>query len=433
MVGLLIKGINPQSPLRAMGLEEGDRIVSINGLVLEDIIDYYFSLDSPTLEMRVLKKGGGELILQVRRQEGVQLGLDFSLSEIRRCNNRCIFCFIDQLPGGMRSTLYLRDDDYRLSFLYGNYITLTNLREEDFLRIERQRLSPLYVSVHSTDPQIRNFMLGNPRAPDILPQLTRLSEAGISFHAQIVLCPGINDGASLEKTLQDLAHLYPAASSVAVIPVGLTRFRRSPSCLRPVEAGYSRDLISWVRPWQRRFRRWLGKTFLYLADEFYLLAGEPFPSLSHYDELAQLENGVGLVPKFIKDFKSLRYKLPERINKKERVAVITGEAPAHILRQLLAYLAGRYGLRVQVWPIKNRFFGSQITVTGLLTGSDLLADMQELNQKGFEEIIIPSVMLTEDGEKFLDDVSLSSIQQETPARIRVTDPSARGLVKALLG
>jgi putative radical SAM enzyme (TIGR03279 family) len=431
MGGLIVEKVTSGSAAQEWGLEKGDRIIAINGVGLNDIVDYYYSLDSNCLTVEALKKDGRSLSFTVDREKSSDWGVEFAPIKIRQCNNRCIFCFMEQLPKGMRSSLYVRDDDYRLSFLFGNYLTLTNFRRADFNRIKRQRLSPLYVSVHSTVPETRNFILGNPKAPDILTQLEQLARAGISFHTQIVLCPGINDGLVLEKTLSDLASLYPAVLSVAIIPVGLTTHRSGLYPLKSVDTNYSRNVIDFILPWQKRFRKMLGKTFAYLADEFYLLAGKPFPALSYYDDFPQLENGVGLSLKFIKEFKALRSSLPIEIGIPRKVALITGELALKIIGPIVKELNKIKGLTIELWPVKNYFFGQGITVTGLLTGKDILRVIKAKEDRGYQEILLPSVILDDEQRVFLDDLSLESIHREIETKIRVVEPTAKGLIQSL--
>lgn len=364
------------------GLLPGDRLLSIDGHPLRDVIDFRFYGDACAIALG-LRRGQEECTLRLERPPGADWGIEFSeplFDGLRRCNNRCLFCFLDQLPPGWRRTLYLRDDDYRLSFLYGNFITLTNLRPADWQRLEEQRLSPLYISVHATEPQMRRRLLGRPTAPDIREQLARLGRLGITVHAQVVLCPGLNDGPHLEQTLSDLARLADTVRSVALVPVGLTRFRRplpaaseeTMAALRPYTPTEAAALLAWARPRQRACRQTLGRTFLHLADEFYLLAGKNVPSARLYDGFPQLENGVGLVRALLDDWARTRRRLPAALPRPLRATLACGTLIAPMLQRLAEELHTRLpAFRCQVIPVPNCTFGPTVTVSGLLTAAAL--------------------------------------------------------------
>lgn len=396
------------------GLRPGDRLLAVDGHILRDVIDFRFYADAPSASMR-LRRGGSEWTLRLSRPPGADWGIEFRealFDGVRRCRNRCLFCFLDQLPPGWRRSLYLRDDDYRLSFLYGNFVTLTNLRPDDWERLAEQHLSPLYVSVHATEPQLRRWLLGRPRAPDILEQLVRLKSLGIAVHAQVVLCPGLNDGPHLERTLGDLAALSDTVLSVGLVPVGLTRFRCPAPAhldgvapLRPYTPDEAAALLAWAGPRQRAFRRELGRAFLYLADEFYLLAGRPVPAARNYDGFPQLENGIGLVRRLLDDWARTRRRLP-RLGPRS-ITLACGTLIAPLLRRLADELvAARPDLQIQVVPVPNSTFGPTVTVSGLLTGEVLRQGLRGRIQGDI--LFLPAVAFDADG-RTLDGATLDEL------------------------
>jgi putative radical SAM enzyme (TIGR03279 family) len=402
------------------GLQPGDRLLTANGRPLRDVIDFRFYADGPAVTLR-FRRGDSEGTVRLLRPAGVDWGLEFTeplFDGVRRCTNRCLFCFLDQLPTGWRRSLYLRDDDYRLSFLYGNFVTLTNLHQEDWDRLEEQRLSPLYVSVHATEPDLRRLMLGRKTLPDIRRQLARLGRLGITVHTQVVLCPGINDGPHLERTLADLARLSGIVRSVALVPVGLTRFR-SPApaglegvaaSLRPHSPEEARALVKWAVPRQRAWRRQLGRAFLYLADEFYLLASRPVPAARSYDGFPQVENGVGLARELLDDWARSRRRLPAALPRPRRITLAGGTLAAPLLQGPAAELAARVaGLTVEVLPVPNVTFGSTVTVSGLLTGEALRAGLR--GQVQGDILFLPQVAFDGHG-RTLDGATVAGLEQE---------------------
>lgn len=404
---------------RDAGLLPGDRLLAANGRPLRDVIDFRFYADGPRATFLV-RRGEVEWTVALRRPPGSDWGIEFVqpiFDRIRLCTNRCPFCFLDQLPHGLRSSLYLRDDDYRLSFLYGNFVTLTNLRPEDWERLAEQRLSPLYVSVHATEPELRRLLLGRRNLPDIREQLARLGRLGITVHAQVVLCPGVNDGVHLERTIKDLAGLFPAVRSVALVPVGLTRFRRPAQpglegvafSLRPYTPAEADALLHWAAPYRRAFRKRWGCTFLYPADEFYLLAGRPVPPARRYDGFPQVENGVGLVRLLLDNWTRLRRRLPQERFRPRRLTLACGT----LIAPLLSRLAGEFsvlqeGLSIEVLPVENITFGPTVTISGLLTGEALRAGLRKARG---EILFLPQAAFDERG-RTLDEVSLKALEQE---------------------
>lgn len=397
-----ISGVAAGSIAAELGLAPGDALVAVNGAPVKDIIDLSFALADEYVELLVARAGGGEELFAVEKDYDEDLGLQFEsavFDKVRPCANACVFCFVDQMPPGLRDSLYIKDDDYRLSFLYGNFITLTNLGSRDLARIRRLHLSPLYVSVHATDGDVRKAMLGNPRAGGIMKQLRDLTDSGIDLHTQVVLCPGLNDGAVLERTVADLYALAPAVLSLAVVPVGLTRHRAGRAPLRGFTPAEADAVIDAIAAWQERCRAETGSTFVYLADEFYLAAGRPIPDYEHYDEFPQLENGVGIVRSFLREWADTAipgtgHAAPLRLD------VVCGVSAAAILAPLLAGLA-LPGLSVRIVSVTNAFFGPDVTVTGLLTGGDILAALQAAGPDR-DGVIIPGVALRKGENIFLD-------------------------------
>lgn len=383
MLSGLIAGVTPGSLAKRIGLKPGDELFSINGHPLRDVIDVRFYSAEERLELQV-RRDGQEFTTEAERRYGEPLGLDFAQPDfdgIRRCNNLCEFCFVAQMGPGLRRSLYVKDDDYRYSFLFGNYITLTNLDELDWQRIGEQHISPLYVSVHSTDPDLHRRILGNPAAPDVLAQLRRLAGLGIEVHTQIVAVPGLNDGPHLDRSIADLAGLYPALHSVSVVPVGLTKYHRGGCRVHTLDE--ARALFERVVGWQARLRERLGVNLAYLSDEWYLRLGEDVPPLEMYDGLDLTENGVGLVRRFldigyqelhslISNTQSLVPDTQSLVPDTQSLTLVTGTLFAPVLRQVTAGFA-----RVDIVPVVNRFFGETVTVAGLLTGQDVVAQLQE--------------------------------------------------------
>jgi putative radical SAM enzyme (TIGR03279 family) len=430
--GVVVADIRRRTPAAAAGLRAGDRILAVNGAPLRDAIDFQFHAADHRLELTVARDGGRRALRLERR--GPDLGLELvapTPSEIATCANKCVFCFIHQLPKGMRRSLYVKDDDFRLSFLHGNYITLTDLSEAELARIEEQRLSPLYVSVHATDPALRHALLGRPRvATEILPRLERLARAGIRMHAQIVLCPDLNDGVHLQRTVEELAPLHPHVATTAVVPVGLTRHRERLPRLRALTPPEARVLVDTVGAWQAGFLAALGSRFVFLADEIYLMADVPLPEADAYEGFAIAEDGIGLVRRFEDDVaRALRRR--RRSAAARAVTVVTGEMYGPRLERLLAPLAD-LGVEVRVAAVPNDFFGRAIAVAGLLTGRDIQRHLAGLPDLG-EEVLVPSVTVRDVDGVFLDDLTPRDLEADLGVPVRVVDPTARALLSALQG
>jgi len=432
--GLAVVRVEPGSIAGEPGLEPGDRVIAINGEPVRDLIDYRFFETEESLYIEVKKAGGEDWDLDVEKDFDQGLGIDFGSGAFGRtccCSNKCVFCFVDQMPPGMRKTLYEKDDDYRLSFWSGNYITLTNLSEADLRRITTQRLSPLYVSVHTTNPVLRERMLGNIRAGLILEQLRFLAAARIEMHTQVVLCPGLNDGRELEKTLDDLSSLWPSVRSLAVVPVGLTRYRQALHPLRTFKAEEAGKLLYWVNSRQDEFISKFGDPFIFASDEFYLLSGEPIPPDDNYAGYPQLENGVGVTRLFLDQWEEVRSKLPRASRRGSlKAKIVTAALGAKILGPVVSRLNEVKGLEVSLKTIQNHFFGNQVTVAGLVTGGDLASQLTT-GETG-DLLVIPSVMLKKDSAVFLDGLTLEELAGRLKARVAVVN-GPRRLVEVLLG
>lgn len=408
--GLVVRKVVPGSIAAMLPIEPGDRLLAINGHPLQDVLDYRFHACNEEISLRVLKKNGEERVYDLEKEFDEDLGLFFAgegLEPLRRCQNRCLFCFIDQMPPGMRPTLYFKDDDYRLSFLHGNFITLTNLREADFRRIGTLRLSPLYVSVHTTNPHLREKMLGHRRAGRIMEQLKRLCGMGIEVHTQIVLCPGLNDGYELQRTLQDLLSLGPAVRSVAVVPVGLTRYREGLYPLRPFSPREAEPVLEEVYRWQERCLDLWGRSVVYASDEFYLLSGEEVPPAWRYDDFPQTENGVGLVRLFLDEWQDALRRLPRSLERERSLTLVTGKLAAGLLGRVVESLNRVANLRVDLVAVTNRFFGEEVTVAGLLTGRDICEALQ--GRELGETVVLPEVAVRRPEGVFLDDLTLDEL------------------------
>lgn len=433
--GGIIASVRPGSWAEQAGLRAGDVVRAVNGQHLQDVIDYRYLCADERVRLEVVRPDGAELLLEAEKDYGQDLGISFTAATfdgIRRCRNRCLFCFVDQMPGGLRPGLYVKDDDYRHSFLYGNYITLTGLREEDWRRIRRLRLSPLYISVHSTNPALRARLMGTPRAAPIMTRLAQLVEDGIHFHAQVVLCPGLNDGPELERTVRDLAGFYPAVESVAAVPVGLTAHREGLPPLRGYTGPEAGAVLAQVDALRTENLARLGEPLLYAADEFYVLAGRPIPPARYYGDFPQLENGVGMLRRFL-DAAARAYRgLPRQVPPR-RVAVATGLDAAPFLQRVGEEVARRVaGLEVRVVAVPNRFFGPRVTVAGLLTGGDLLEGLAGLREE-VTEILVPASMLAAGEEELLlDGRTLSDVRARLGVPVRAVIPGGAEYVRALV-
>ncbi|MDD2932211.1 MAG: DUF512 domain-containing protein [Fermentimonas sp.] len=428
-----MNNVRPGSIAAEMEIAGGDMLLTINGHTVNDILDYQFYSQDDYIIIEVEKENKEIWTIEIEKEYDEELGLDFTevvFDRMRSCQNRCLFCFVDQLPVHMRKTLYVKDDDYRHSFINGNFITLTNLSEPDWEKIVSMRLSPLYVSVHCIQGDLRREMLKNPRAGNIKHDLERLTNAGIEVHTQIVLCPGWNDGGILTETIEELALLYPGVASVGIVPVGLTGHRNNLPLLNPVTPELAKFTIKTIETCQKKFRERLGQGFVYLADEFYLRASQDLPRAEYYDDYCQIENGIGLSRLFLDEFTDMEDSLPVTVPPQEAY-LLTGQSAEAVLRGVVERLNQIKGLTVKLVPVINRYFGGGVSVTGLLTGQDIIATLG--NDYRNKKVILPEVVFREGEDVLLDDVCLEDIIRSSGADIHTADGSACSLVEAILG
>ena len=404
---LEISAVEAGSIAGGLGLKKGDSVQSINRRPVNDVIDYKFLAADEHVTFVIRAREGATRKISLHKEPDDMLGLEFAPMRIQRCRNKCVFCFVDQMPPGCRKSLYVKDDDYRASFLYGNYITLGSLTEQDWQRIFALRLSPLYISVHSTDPALRSFIIGNKKAPDILSSLRRLASGGIRMHTQIVLSPGINDGRFLMRTLDDLAGLFPSVSSIAVVPVGLTSWRKNLYPLRTFTPREARSVIESVSAFGAYLKKHYGSRIVHASDEFYIKAKIPVPAPSYYDDFPQIENGVGMVADFLRSVGRTRF--PERIDPLA-LTLVTGVSFGNVLKDAAARLNSIKGLSYRIIVARNSFFGPSVTVAGLLTGSDITAALQ--GKRLGDLVIIPAETLKQGEELFLDNKELGALEQQ---------------------
>lgn len=410
--GVEIAEVTPDSLGAELELEPGDRIIKVNGRVVRDYLDFRFQTSGETeLVLEVRKKSGDDWEIELERGEGEDFGIQFEQIVPRQCANECIFCFCNGNPADARPSLFIKDEDIRLSFLYGNYTTMTSITDDEMGRIVEQRLSPQYVSVHATDLDVRAYLLGiDKQRADIWPKVRRLLDADIEIHAQVVLCPGINDGEVLRKTIYDLAAEYPRITSVAIVPLGLTRYNTD-ARLTAVTPEFCRNVIDQVGLIQKQLHAQLGTNFALLGDEIYLRAGRRIPGRSHYGDYPQIEDGVGMVRAFTNDFARLTKRFareaPSRINKKS-ATIFTGTLFAPELQKMIEKWNSQFGTKLRVEPLENTYFGGDVSVAGLLTGRDLLAARDRVSG---EFVLIPKQMLKSDEAIMLDGMKIDEVAQ----------------------
>jgi putative radical SAM enzyme (TIGR03279 family) len=434
-----VREVVPESPADLAGIQSGDLLRTINENPVRDLVDYQFYAADEELLLGIERNGRARTVL-VAKSPDEEMGIRFGEEPapfIRICANKCVFCFIKGLPErhqpqrglplGMRETLYVKDDDYRYSFLFGNFVTLTNLKEADWRRLEEQRLSPLYVSVHTTNPELRRKMVDGPRSGEILDQIRRLGDLGITCHTQLVLCPEINDGDEMERSIADLAALRPIVESISAVPVGLTKFNNMLNVeglppMRSFRQDEARDVMARVERWQQQFAAEPdahGMPFVYLSDEWYYVTKRPFPPARHYGSYAQIENGVGMTRKLLDDWRAARKTLPEALPTPRRVSIVTSMMAHPVIERVARDLRQIGNLDVWVTPIENRFFGPVVTVAGLLCGQDVLEQVKE--QCGDftpdDLLLLPRVMIDSAGKRFLDDVTVEDFRAQASARV----------------
>lgn len=436
--GHLVKTVLPESIAEEMEIEPGDVLLEINGQEITDIFDYQYYIQDEYIEVLIKKASGEEWLLEINKEYDEDLGVEFEnglMDDYRSCHNKCIFCFIDQMPKGMRDTLYFKDDDSRLSFLQGNYVTLTNMSEHDIDRIVKYHLSPINVSFQTTNPELRCKMLNNRFAGEALKKVDRLYEGGIIMNGQIVLCKGVNDGAELDRSIRDLTRYIPQLESVSVVPVGLSKYREGLYPLQPFTKEDAIEVLSLIHSWQKRIYAEHGIHFIHASDEWYILAGLPMPEEERYDGYLQLENGVGMLRLQEEEFKEALSETLDSgftLERDRHVSVATGLLAYSYIRDMAERLMERFdGLRVDVYPIRNEFFGEMITVSGLLTGGDIRKQL--LGKNLGETLFLPQNVLRSGEEVFLDDVTLSELGNALQAEINIVKSSGHDFVKKMLG
>lgn len=438
--GHLIKKILPGSIAEEFELAPGDRLISINGHEIEDIFDYQFYAEDTYIEILIEKPDGEQWILEVDKEEDEDLGIEFDnglMDEYRSCHNKCIFCFIDQMPKGMRDTLYFKDDDSRLSFLQGNYVTLTNMSDHDLDRIIQYHLSPINISFQTMNPELRCKMLNNRFAGEALKKVDRLNEAGIEMNGQIVLCKGVNDGEELAFSIREMMRYIPNLQSVSVVPVGLSKYRDGLFPLEPFTREDAREVLSTIHHYQNESYQKYGNHFIHASDEWYILAGEELPQEENYDGYLQLENGVGMMRLLLNEFEEAMKELQEKISagtldfSSREISMATARLAYPFIRDMAARMMEMVpGLMIHVYEIRNDFFGEMITVSGLLTGQDLIAQLtgRELG----EALYLPQNVLRSGEEVFLDDVTVTEMEKALQVKVDIIKSSGRDFVNAVL-
>ncbi len=423
-----IRAFEQESLAAEVGLKIGDDLVKINNHPIRDLIDFQFHASDEQLEIEVVRKGKS-YIFEIEKDYDDKLGIIFKDIKYQCCGNKCIFCFIDQNPKGLRKSLYFKDEDYRLSFMYGNYVTLTNVSRSDLQRIVEQRLSPLYISVHSSDLEVRKFMLGIKKDDRLLEKIRFLATNTIELHAQVVLCPSINDGKNLFKTIEALAQFYPQLKSVAIVPVGLTKHRKNLYPLQPVTPDYAKDLILQIEKIAQKFKQIWNDYFVYLADEFYLLAGMELPPAKQYEEFPQIENGVGMARDFIDHFQEQSHLFPHRITNQCSLTLVTGVLATPIIEKWVVPRLNRIeNLDINLITVENNFYGKSVTVTGLLTGQDIFN--RSRHQSLGDIIVLPSNCINFDG-LFLDGWTPKILENKFKRKIEIVNNDFISLINRL--
>ena len=442
----IIKTIEPGSIAEELELEPGDELLRVNGEIIEDVFDYHFQTNDTYLELTIRKKDGEEWDLEIEKEYDEEIGITFEnefMDQYRSCSNNCIFCFIDQMPPGMRPTLYFKDDDSRLSFLQGNYITLTNMSDHDIDRIIRYHLAPINISFQTTNPELRCKMLHNRFAGNIFPKVQRLYEAGIEMNGQIVLCKGYNDGAELERSISDLSKYLPHLKSVSVVPVGLSKYRDGLAPLEPFTREDAKEVLATIHKWQKKLYEQWGLHFIHAGDEWYLLAGEPIPEEENYDGYIQLENGVGMMRLLKTEFHDALEVLKQNDNyetwKNETcrtLTIATGKLAYSTLAGFAEEIMKAFPyIKINVFAIRNDFFGETVTVSGLITGQDLKAQLLEKKASGTDlgdTLLITCNMLRSGEQVFLDDMTVQELEDALDMTLVAVENQGQELIEAML-
>ncbi len=430
----IVQSVEAGSIAEEMGIEPGDKLISINDAEIEDVFDYHYYVNDEEITLVIQKADGEEWELEIEKDYEEDLGIVFEqglMDEYRSCRNKCVFCFIDQMPKGMRETLYFKDDDSRLSFLQGNYITLTNMSDHDIDRIINYHLEPINISFHTTNPELRCEMLHNRFAGEALKKVDRLHEAGIQMNGQIVLCKGINDGEELERSIHDLTKYLPHLQSVSVVPVGLTKYRDGLCELEPFTKEDAISVIQTIEKWQRIIYEAYGTHFIHAGDEWYILAEKELPGEENYDGYLQLENGVGMLRLLISEFEEVFAEL-QGDDRQREVSLATGCLAYPYLDNLLKKLQTKYpNVKTQLYAIQNEFFGEKITVSGLITGQDLIAGLQ--GKELGTVLLLPCNMLRDGEEVFLDDITLAEVKESLQVEVDIVKSSGQDFIESIIG
>ncbi|MBN1154096.1 DUF512 domain-containing protein [candidate division KSB1 bacterium] len=425
---MIISKVNKSGIGHEIGLLPGDHLIGINNFPINDIIDYRYHIADEFIELRV-ERSGELFTVELEKDPDEELGLEFEPVKYRHCGNKCIFCFIDQNPDNLRANLYFKDEDFRLSFLHGNYVTLSNTSRKDLERIVQQRLSPLYVSVHTTDSRLRSVMLGRNSDDALLEKLTFLTRNNIEIHTQVVLCPGINDGNRLIDTVERLSRLQPGVQSVAIVPVGLTKYRENLPLISPVTEDLALQTIDTIEALAGKYKGMWDSHFVYLADEFYIKAAQPLPASSRYDEFPQYENGVGMMRYFLDNFAEQARQFPRKIRQRSNINIVTAAlAQTYIENNILSVLNKIENLAASLTVVKNKFYGDNITVTGLMAGQDICTSCSTLSN--IDMYILPKNCLNGDGLT-IDDWTVDDLTDRLSTHVEVIDMDFRRLLRKL--
>ncbi len=430
---ILIGGIVPHSIAEELGIEKGDKLLKINGKFIEDILEYKFLISEETLFVDIEKQNNEIWELEIEKEFDEDLGFIFDgiIAKQKSCSNKCIFCFVDQLPKGMRKTLYFKDDDTTLSFLQGNFVTLTNIKDDDIEKMISYRISPINISIHTTDMELRTEMLNNKNAKKLMGYLDKLKKGRIEMKGQIVLCPDINDGNKLTRTLKDLAPYYPELSCVAVVPVGLTKYREKLYPLKEYDKSSALEVIKQIEKMQQEFITTIGTRFAFLSDEFYVLAQKDLPPYEHYEGFSQLENGVGLIRLFQDNINITLEQLQNTKTPQISATAITGEYALYYLQETAHSIMDKLpDVTLEVLGMTNDFFGDSVKVAGLITGKDIISQLK--NKKYGKNVLIPDNMLKKDERIFLDDITIEDVEKALDIRIIVCKHDGSDLINNIL-
>ncbi len=430
----VIKSIIKDSIAEEMQIEVGDKLLKINNTIVEDIFDYQFLIHDTLVTLLIGKQNGEEWELEIEKDYGEDIGIEFEqglMDEYKSCRNKCVFCFIDQMPKGMRDTLYFKDDDSRLSFLQGNYITLTNMKDKDIERIVKYHLGPINISIHTMNPELRCKMLHNRFAGEALKKIDFLYEGGIEMNGQIVLCPDLNDGEELEFSIKEMSKYFPNLQSVSIVPVGVTKYRDGLYPLRTFKKDEAKEVLKTIHKWQKIFYAEYGQHFIHAGDEMYLLAEEPIPAAKQYDGYMQLENGVGMLRLLLDEFKET-YETLAGDDREGCVTIVTGQLMYHTLCDFAKQLETKFpNLKMNVIAIRNDFFGEEITVSGLMTGQDIIAQLKSLDLG--DRVLLPVNVLRTGEEVFLDDITLEEVKAALQVNVDIVKSGGYDLIYSILG